>query len=101
MDEIVYSLTLCSFLLFLNLQMLLSSFPEYVKKEFLAGDLMVSLVTSVFAISAIVSRFLTVVLMRKVHRNVILIVGIAIAVIITGMYVLADSISSLLIMRIG
>lgn len=95
------SLTICAFLLFLNLQMLLSSFPAYVKNEFHAGDLTVSLVTSVFAASAIATRFLTAALMRKVHRNIILFVGLAVAAIITGIYVLAESIGSLLVMRIG
>ncbi|MBP1990024.1 MFS transporter [Paenibacillus eucommiae] len=94
-------LTICSFLLFLNLQMLLSSFPEYVKKEFLAGDLTVSLVTSVFALSAIVTRFMTAALMRKVHRNILLLVGLALAAVVTGVYIYADSIGSLLIMRVG
>ncbi|NEW07722.1 MFS transporter [Paenibacillus sp. SYP-B3998] len=94
-------LTICSFLLFLNLQMLLSSFPAYVKDKFLAGDLTVSLVTSVFAISAIATRFLTAVLIRKVHRHIILFIGLAIATIFTAIYVWADSIGSLLLMRVG
>lgn len=37
------ALTFCSLLLFLNLQMMLSSFPAYVKNEFHAGDLSVAL----------------------------------------------------------
>lgn len=95
------ALTLCSFLLFLNLQMLLSSFPAYVKNEFHVGDMTVSLVTSVFALSAIATRFLTAVLMRKIHRNVILFAGLAVAVILTGIYAWADSVGSLLLMRVG
>jgi MFS family permease len=94
-------LTIGSLLLFLNLQMLLSSFPAYVKNEFHAGDLTVSLITSVFAISAIASRFMTAWLMRKMNRNVILYIGLAIAAIITGLYIMADSIGALLVMRIG
>ncbi|QMV43283.1 MFS transporter [Cohnella cholangitidis] len=95
------ALTISSLLLFLNLQMLLSSFPAYVKDEFHVGDMMVSLVTSIFALTAIATRFLTAMLMRKIHRNVLLYVGLGIAAIITGIYVLADSIGSLLLMRVG
>lgn len=85
----------------MNLQMLLSSFPSYVKSEFQAGDIMVSLVTSVFALTAIASRFMTAFLMRRVSRNVLLYIGLAIAAAITGLYVVADSIGSLLLMRVG
>lgn len=95
------ALTICSFLLFLNLQMLLSSFPAYVKTEYQAGDLTVSLTTSVFALSAIVTRFLTAALMKYVHRNVILYIGLAVAALTTGIYVFAGSVGSLLVMRAG
>jgi len=95
------TLSLCSFLLFLNLQLLLSSFPAYVKDRFLAGDVTVSLVTSVFAISAIATRFLTAYLIRKIHRHVILFIGLIIAAITTAVYVLASTIGSLLLLRIG
>ncbi|MDF2660357.1 MAG: transporter [Paenibacillus sp.] len=95
------ALTICSFLLFLNLQMLLSSFPAYVKNEYEAGDLTVSLTTSVFALSAIVTRFATAALMRYVHRNVILYAGLAIAAVTTGIYIYAGSVGGLLLMRAG
>ncbi|MEK4036885.1 MFS transporter [Paenibacillus sp. FSL L8-0493] len=95
------ALTISALFLFMNLQMLLSSFPSYVKSEFQAGDIMVSLVTSVFALTAIASRFMTAFLMRKVSRNVLLYIGLAIAAAITGLYVVADSIGSLLLMRVG
>lgn len=95
------SLTICSLLLFLNLQMMLSSFPAYVKNEFHVGDLSVSLVTSVFAITAILSRFLSTVLMRRIHRNVILFAGLVIASVMTGITIWAGSIGSMLIMRVG
>ncbi|KTD88555.1 MFS transporter [Paenibacillus etheri] len=95
------ALTISALFLFMNLQMLLSSFPSYVKSEFQAGDIMVSLVTSVFALTAIASRFMTAYLMRRVSRNVLLYIGLAIAAAITGLYVVADSIGSLLLMRVG
>ncbi|MFE5322230.1 MFS transporter [Paenibacillus sp. NPDC056579] len=94
-------LTLGSFLLFLNLQMLLSSFPAYVKGHFQTNDLIVSLVTSVFALAAIATRFLTAGLIRKVHRNVLLFIGLALAAFITASYIGAGSIGSLLAMRVG
>ncbi|MEK3986719.1 MFS transporter [Paenibacillus sp. FSL K6-3166] len=95
------ALTFSALFLFMNLQMLLSSFPSYVKSEFQASDIMVSLVTSVFALTAIASRFMTAFLMRKVSRNLLLYIGLAIAAAITGLYVAADSIGSLLLMRVG
>jgi predicted MFS family arabinose efflux permease len=95
------ALTFSALFLFMNLQMLLSSFPSYVKSEFQAGDIMVSLVTSVFALTAIASRFMTAFLMRRVSRNILLYIGLAIAAAITGLYVVADSIGSLLLMRVG
>ncbi|MBY3619397.1 MFS transporter [Acinetobacter sp. CUI P1] len=95
------ALTISALFLFMNLQMLLSSFPSYVKSEFQAGDIMVSLVTSVFALTAIASRFMTAFLMRRVSRNVLLYIGLAIAAAVTGLYVAADSIGSLLLMRVG
>lgn len=95
------ALTIIALFLFMNLQMLLSSFPSYVKDEFQVGDIMVSLVTSVFALTAIASRFMTAFLMRKVSRNVLLYIGLAIAAAITSLYVVADSIGSLLLMRVG
>lgn len=95
------SLTICSFLLFLNLQMLLSSIPAYVKNEFQAGDLLVSLVTSVFAASAILTRFLTAALLRKYSRNALLFIGLVIAAIVTAIYVFAGSVGTLIAMRAG
>jgi len=95
------ALTISSLFLFLNLQMMLSAFPTYVKNEYQANDLTVSLVTSLFALSAIAARFLTAALMRKFGRGALLYSGLAIAVAVTGIYVLADSIGSLLLMRVG
>ncbi|WMT38884.1 MFS transporter [Paenibacillus sp. D2_2] len=95
------SLTICSFLMFLNLQMLLSTFPAYVKNEFQAGDFQVSLVTSVFAASAIIARFLTAGLIKSVPRDKLLYAGLIIATITTGIYSLAGTIGGLLSMRVG
>ncbi len=95
------SLTVCFFLLFLGLQMLLSSFPAYVKDEFQAGNVQVSLVTSVFAVAAIVARFATASLMQRYSRMALLTAGLLIAAATTGLYTAADSFAALLALRIG
>ncbi|WP_306433939.1 MULTISPECIES: MFS transporter [Paenibacillus] len=61
----------------------------------------VSLVTSVFAASAIATRFITAALMRRMKRSVILYIGLAAAAVTTALYVAADSVGSLLLMRVG
>ncbi|WP_233567752.1 MFS transporter [Cohnella faecalis] len=94
-------LTLGNFLLFLGLQLLIAPFPTYVKEHFGSGEMVVSLVTSLFAASAIVARFVTAALMRRFSRNAILIAGIAIAAVSTGLYSFAESIPRLLLLRAG
>lgn len=95
------SLTISTFLLFLNLHMLLSSFSSYVKNEFAASDLEVSLVTSVFAVSAIATRFLAAALLRKLSPNTLLFAGLIIAAVMTGLNDLAGSVGALLAVRAG
>ncbi|RIX53981.1 MFS transporter [Paenibacillus nanensis] len=95
------SITICSFLLFLNLQMLLSSFPAYVTNELNAGNIAVSLVTSLFALSAIASRFMTAAFMRKFSRDWLLLTGILLGALTTAVYSLSGSVGSLLVMRVG
>jgi len=81
--------------------MLLAAFPAYVQDRFQADDMTVSLMTGVFAASAIASRFLTAWLLRRVDRRRLLIVSIALAVIFTALYAAAWSIGSLLLWRVG
>ncbi|AZN43495.1 MFS transporter [Paenibacillus albus] len=95
------ALTASFFLLFLGLQMLLSSFPAYVKGEFDTGNVQVSLVTSVFALAAIASRFATAALMRRVSRMALLLIGLLIAAAATGLYTAASSFGALLVLRIA
>lgn len=92
-------LTLSFFLLFLNLQMLLSSLPMYVKGELAGGDLTVSLVTATFALAAIASRFATAALMPKLGRTALLYAGLAAAVLTTFVCAYADAIGSLVALR--
>jgi len=95
------SITVCSFLLFLNLQMLLSSFPAYVQNDLHAGNVAVSLVTSVFALTAIAARFMTAALMRRMSKDYLLLAGLLLAAVTTLLYPSAHAVSSLLVMRIG
>lgn len=93
------SLTISAFLLFLNLHMLLSTFSSYVKSEFAASDLQVSLVTSVFAGSAILTRFLAAVLLRRVSPNALLLIGLIITATATVLNSVAGSLGALLLVR--
>ncbi|WP_168118586.1 MFS transporter [Paenibacillus sp. HB172176] len=93
-------ITLSYFLLFLSLQMLLSPFPSYAKDRFDPSDFMVSLTTSLFALSAIATRFATAALMRKVHRNTLLLIGLMIATAATLAYSYVDSFATLLLLRV-
>jgi MFS family permease len=93
-------LTLSYLLLFLCLQMLLSPFPSYVKDRFHPSDFTVSLVTSLFALTAIATRFLTVYLMKRISRTRILYAGIGIAAAATAAYSFADTVVGVLLLRI-
>ncbi|WP_317890253.1 MFS transporter [Paenibacillus sabuli] len=93
------SLTVCLLLLFLNVQMLLSAFPAYVKARFIVDDVTTSLVTSLFALSAIAARILTARLMRRLHAGGLLLIGIALVAGVTAAYIAADTIGSLLVLR--
>ncbi|WCK53404.1 MFS transporter [Aneurinibacillus sp. Ricciae_BoGa-3] len=94
-------LTICNLLLFLNLQMTLPTFPSYVKETFHANNLTVSLVTSLFAIAAIISRVYAGGALQKGKRNQILLIGLCIAALSTAGYYWCGAVSSLLLLRIG
>ncbi|WP_425589540.1 MFS transporter [Fictibacillus terranigra] len=93
-------ITVCNLLLFLNLQMILPSFPVYTKDAFGASDFAVSLVTSLFALSAIATRFFAAGILQKGRASVILYCGIAIAALSTAGYYWCGSILLLLVMRV-
>lgn len=92
-------LTISYFLMFMCLQMLLSPFPSYVKDRFAPGDVALSLVTSLFALTAIVARFATAALMKRISKTGLLYTSLGISVAATLVYPLADSLSSLLVLR--
>ncbi|MFF2089935.1 MFS transporter [Paenibacillus sp. NPDC058174] len=93
-------LTVSYLLLFLSLQMLLSPFPAYAKEQFHPGNFTLSLVTSLFALSAIATRFATASLLRFVHRNTILLTGIVLAAATTFLYPHAATMTQLLVLRV-
>jgi MFS family permease len=92
-------LTISYFLMFMCLQMLLSPFPSYVKDRFASGDVALSLVTSLFALTAIVARFATAALMKRISKTGLLYTSLGISVAATLAYPLADSLGSLLALR--
>lgn len=93
-------LTISYLLLFLSLQMLLSPFPTYAQQQFHPNGFTLSLVTSLFALSAIITRFATAAVLRKIHRNTILIWGIIIASAATVLYPYAATMTQLLLLRV-
>nr|WP_232696961.1 MFS transporter [Brevibacillus daliensis] len=94
-------LIICNLLLALNLQMVLSAFPLYVKETFLANDFMVSLVTSLFALTAIVTRLFAGEMLRRGKLPFVMIVGLLASAVATISYPFAGSILFLLVMRVA
>lgn len=93
-------LTVSYFMMFLCLQMLLSPFPSYVKDRFDPGNFTLSLVTSLFAFTAILSRFATAAVMARLNRTALLYAGIAIMGLATVCYPFADSVAAVLALRV-
>ncbi len=94
------TLTVGYLLLFLSMQMLLSPFPTYVKEQFHPGNFALSLVTSMFALSSIATRFATAALLKYIHRNTLLFFGLILAAVTTFLYPFATSMTQLLILRV-
>lgn len=93
------TITISYLLLFLSLQVLLTPFPAYAKAQFHPGSFTLSLVTSLFAFAAIITRFATAPLLRRINRNTLLFLGIGLAGLTTILYPYASNMSQLLIMR--
>lgn len=93
-------LTLCNLLLFTGLQMTLSTLPAYAEESLNASSVQVSLVTSLFALSAIASRLFSAKAMEKGGRNLLIFLGLTISVAAVIGYYWAGSIAALLVMRI-
>lgn len=92
-------LTLCNLLLFIGLQMTLSTLPAYAEGTLHATSVQISLVTSLFALSAIASRLFSAKAMEKGGRNLLIYLGLAISFTAVVGYHWADSILALLLLR--
>ncbi|MNO46307.1 major facilitator superfamily transporter [compost metagenome] len=92
-------LTLCNLLLFMGLQMTLSTLPAYAEGTLQASSVQVSLVTSLFALSAIASRLFSGKAMEKGGRNLLIFLGLAVSITAVIGYYWAGSILALLLLR--
>lgn len=93
------TLTLCNLLLFMGLQMTLSTLPAYAEGMLQASSVQVSLVTSLFALSAIASRLFSGKAMEKGGRNLLIFLGLAVSITAVIGYYWAGSILALLLLR--
>ncbi|MGC6586366.1 MFS transporter [Paenibacillus sp. Dod16] len=94
------TLMVSNLFLFLTLQMMLTTLPAYAKEAFMASPLQVSLITSVFAFSAIASRFVSSKALEKGKLRLLLYVGLFISLAATLGYYWATGIAFLLLMRV-
>lgn len=94
------TLMVSNLFLFLTLQMMLTTLPAYAKEAFMASPLQVSLITSVFAFSAIASRFVSSKALEKGKLRLLLYVGLLISLAATLGYYWASGIAFLLLMRV-
>lgn len=92
-------LTLCNLLLFTGLQMTLSTLPAYAEGSLHASSVQVSLVTSLFALSAIASRLFSAKAMEKGGRNLLIFLGLAVSLAAVGGYYFAGNITVMLLLR--
>lgn len=94
------TLMVSNLFLFLTLQMMLTTLPAYAKETFMASPLQVSLITSLFAFSAIASRFVSSKALEKGKLRLLLYVGLLISLAATLGYYWASGIAFLLLMRV-
>lgn len=87
------------FLLFFNMQTILATLPTHAKLSFLSNDFMLSLITGIFALSAIGGRLLAVLLLRRVRRPLLLSISILIVGMSTLAYGITESMMTLLFIR--
>lgn len=94
------TLTVSNLFLFLTLQMLLTTLPAYAKEAFGANSTQVSLITSLFAFSAIASRLFSSKALERGKRRQLLYIGLFISLLAILGYYAASSIGFLLLMRV-
>lgn len=85
----------------MNLQMVMNSFPLYIKEQFHSSDIVISLFTGLFAIAAIFSRLYAGQALAKGKRNVVLFTGLVIVILSTAGQFLGHAVLILLLLRIG
>lgn len=93
-------LTVSNLFLYLNLQMITPSLPAYVTERFGAGQWTVSLVISLFALSAIVTRFFAGSWLKRGRTALILLVGLTVYMLATASYYAAGTLALFLLIRI-
>ncbi|GMX61066.1 MFS transporter [Paenibacillus elgii] len=93
-------LTVSNLFLYLNLQMITPSLPAYVTEQFGAGQWTVSLVISLFALSAIVTRFFAGSWLKRGRTALILLVGLTVYMLATASYYAAGTLALFLLIRI-
>ncbi|RAL21394.1 MFS transporter [Thermoflavimicrobium daqui] len=79
--------------------MLTPTFPAYVKEKWNSSDFTISLVISLFALSAIIARIFAGEALKRGSRNLILYAGLCIVALSTAGYYGSGTIAALLLMR--
>ncbi|KPV58272.1 MFS transporter [Paenibacillus sp. A3] len=93
-------LTVSNLFLYLNLQMITPALPAYVTERFAASQWTVSLVISLFALAAIVTRFFAGNWLKRGRTAVILLLGLAVYMLATASYYAAGTLALFLLVRI-
>lgn len=93
-------LTVSNLFLYLNLQMITPALPAYVTERFGAGQWTVSLVISLFALSAIVTRIFAGAWLKRGRTALILLLGLTVYMLATASYYAAGTLALFLLIRI-
>lgn len=93
-------LIICNFLLYLNLQSITPAIPLYAKETLKASDFTVSLLTGMFALSAVVSRIYTGKAIRRKKWNHLIFAGLLLTFLSTAGLYWFSAIVILIVMRI-
>lgn len=93
-------LTVSNLFLYLNLQMITPALPAYVTERFGAGQWTVSLVISLFALAAIVTRIFAGAWLKRGRTALILLLGLTVYMLATASYYAAGTLALFLLIRI-
>lgn len=92
-------LALCNLLVFINLHMILPTLPSYVKQAYDAEDWAAGSMTSIFALTAIVSRLFAAKALQKHGSYSVVVWGLAVTILSGAGYLWADGIVWVLLLR--